>query len=654
MRPTTRRASPIGLAACSLAAAAAASGCAGGARAPARPGSRVIDRLEGSARVESQYERRSTSGSGTDERLQVVETAGLKAKGHVYDPKLLLFALGGTLAQSQESTLSPPGMRTRPLTSWSSLLDLLPTHPYTGTFYADEREERSIVWSGDATPVLRSQNRDLGGNLRYGLAPLYARASFRRSESRNETFDGERRLERDTTDLGLRHEPGALFRTELSFERDEVRERDIQDLAYRTEDASAENTIYVGPPDARSRAEFRTGARSVRRIGALDTRDDRVWEQVELRPRDDLDSTTRFERSTHGDGTRVVRDDGRQQFVHRLFDSLTTSLEASHSRDTFGEGGSEQWSSTLRLDYRKQTALGLLNVAMERGKERRANDVPQATLPVRDESHALRDDTLVLLEQSDVVLASVVVADSDGVVIFTKGLDYELVPRGRRVELVRRLGGNIADGATVLVDYDYAPVFARSIATRRRGLSGSLLVLDLLRLYGRTDRTTQSARPEAATRELEQLDSRTVGAELTWEGWRLLGEVDDHLSSLTSYRQERAEASYASDPMETSLWGGANLTAMRTSFAEGDDLRVGSVRCQVATRLGYTGVVRLEPGYRVERGRSEDRNRFDLLLSANYSYGEIRFVFELRHLIDRSESRRDSQTTIEISVERRW
>jgi len=74
---------------------------------------------------------------------------------------------------------------------------------------------------------------------------------------------------------------------------------------------------------------------------------------------------------------------------------------------------------------------------------------------VYDESHLVDDGRRFVLDEKDVDPASVVMKDADGLLIYERGLDFDLVELGALLEVLVLPTGRIAVGDVVQVDYRY-------------------------------------------------------------------------------------------------------------------------------------------------------------------------------------------------------
>jgi len=481
---------------------------------------------------------------------------------------------------------------------------------------------------------------------------LRGNLSYLRSLVETESLLQNRSESRESYELMLEHTATSLGRTRLQILREDSSTGPIgQD--YVTDRLMLSNTVELGTLARRPRAVIRTGLSYWRRTGGsreatLQGTEDLLWRMTE-----NLDSQTHyaFTRLTGSVSTR--RHEVSQTFIHRLYKSLTTTLEGDYSTDTVDDGRVLRGGGSLLLDYRKQTRLGLLTLGYSCALNRQDNSLGLPPLRTVDEAHTLSITTFVLLDNKDVDTGSVVVVrPSDGMVM-TEGIDYRLVERGRELQLVLIPGGGIPDNGDVLVSYTYSSPGDFAFDTVEQTLSAQMQFLKIVRLYARAERRRQDLVRGAVVGVLENLDALTVGGDASWGPLRILVEYTDHDSNLSPYRQVREELSYAT------AWGsnaqlGASISDLRVSFPDGDDLRVDSIQASLRMRPRHRFDLVLEPGYRIERGRGSNRDTFTLRADMSYTWGDLSFHLSANYEREKLTERILSDTYATFTVEKKW
>ncbi len=109
---------------------------------------------------------------------------------------------------------------------------------------------------------------------------------------------------------------------------------------------------------------------------------------------------------------------------------------------------------TSRGSFKKTSKIGLLNLSLGLGYERKDRESLVTQISVIEESVELVGTLPIFLSRDFVIIGTVTVRNETGTQILSEGVDYRLVEIGSRTQIERLIGGGILDGETVLVDYD--------------------------------------------------------------------------------------------------------------------------------------------------------------------------------------------------------
>ncbi len=141
------------------------------------------------------------------------------------------------------------------------------------------------------------------------------------------------------------------------------------------------------------------------------------------------------------------------QLRHKLYASLRTRLSLNYFASNFPTYRDRIPFGGIHFNYRKRIPTGYLSMEYEYTLRRDKRTGFPSTIRIIDEQITLRDDQTTVLENPFVVPGSVVVTDETGTIVYQENFDYVLIPRGDYLEIQRIPGGQIPNGATVLVDY---------------------------------------------------------------------------------------------------------------------------------------------------------------------------------------------------------
>jgi hypothetical protein len=130
---------------------------------------------------------------------------------------------------------------------------------------------------------------------------------------------------------------------------------------------------------------------------------------------------------------------------------------------------------------------------------------------VFDEPITLAGTSVVELRNEFVLPASVVVGNAAGTQVFTEGIDYRLVIVGSVTSIQRLIDGDIFDGQTVLVDYEYRSSGTAQYDTALASVSVSANFLQHFTAYARFDTNETTVTGGELTTPQNDRDAFNVG-----------------------------------------------------------------------------------------------------------------------------------------------
>jgi hypothetical protein len=144
------------------------------------------------------------------------------------------------------------------------------------------------------------------------------------------------------------------------------------------------------------------------------------------------------------------------QLTHQLYSNLTTTVDVfGLYEDIEKDVDTTQYGASVDWQYNRRNRWGHLyaNLALAYDTERvRGDDGHRLVL---DEAHTFREPLDITLRNRNVVFASILVTDTTNRRLFQQGRDYVVYQQGNVTRITRIRSGNIADGGTILVDYQY-------------------------------------------------------------------------------------------------------------------------------------------------------------------------------------------------------
>jgi hypothetical protein len=474
-----------------------------------------------------------------------------RVNGYVYHPRFLDYRTRFKIGLLQQSIDRAGGLdagdgdgKDATLWGYNIYLHFLKEHPLSLLLIAS-RERDAIIELFSDRQLIESERH--GAILNWKKGPFPMDLSVTRNRVREWGVDSFSETTYDVLEYSIRNAWKDRMLTELryrflDYEQDfEASNRQV-DIERSTElkshDVSLTNTIYF---DGDRAGALTSTARYFKQTGSQEFELINWQERLNLRHSATLQTYYLFNllenRFPETDDVRTLR--GEAGVDHQLFRSLRTHFDVHGRRVTYDGSGERQYGGTLRFNYRKRTAWGHLTAGYGNTLDRIERDGISGRRPIVDESVTLNDGVTVFLGQPAIVRGSIVVASADQTVIYDETFDYEIVEVGNRIGLRLVVGGRIADGDTVLVDYSIA--FTQDIEYYTDSQDFYVRhefdkVLRGVALYYRRQQLDAYDAPEQDMTILEFTDW-AAGAEYNWRWLRVAGEIEEYRSNFSEYDQ---------------------------------------------------------------------------------------------------------------------
>jgi hypothetical protein len=318
--------------------------------------------------------------------------------------------------------------------------------------------------------------------------------------------------------------------------------------AFDTHDFLADYLIEFGP---RQQSNLNSSLTWFDQTGTTPYQRLRLFERLLLKHSDTLESWYRYAldyQSSNFSGSGPLdqlQNTYDMGFRHRLYESLITTgtaglrdLDRSDGSDTF------EYFTGINFDYHKIVTGGVLSAAAGYAYDHQDNSAQTAVTSVINQPHVFVDPAPIVLTGTNIIVSSIVVTSANGVIVYTLGPDYTVQVFSTNVQIFRTVGGRIANGQTVLISYNLAPLPANTTINNLVNVSlrydiqhGPLKGLAAYGRYSVLDQNIESAQPSAFVPN--SFHDTTVGAE--YRIWELIvgGEQQWHHSTILPYDASR-------------------------------------------------------------------------------------------------------------------
>jgi len=248
---------------------------------------------------------------------------------------------------------------------------------------------------------------------------------------------------------------------------------------------------------------------------------------------------------------------GELALNHQLYESLKSRL--SYQMESVAVRGDESGENSTRqgpkLDevYNKKVGdYGRITIGFISSIIQEKSQSAGGKRHISRESATLNDGRLTSLREQDIDLASVVVSDSSGAIVYLRGADYNLFQDGRYTRIQRVFAGTIPDGTTVMVDYDTSSNPSRDLTVSDQSANVDVMVLDgLLTVYGRSRLVRSSGEGTATYPDMNQ---KILGARSVYH-WLDVGiESENTDSAIQRYKSLNRYAGATFRPIPEAYW----------------------------------------------------------------------------------------------------
>lgn len=454
--------SPRASLACRNAVAAAAAALGLAPLLPAqRPGGVHLRSWTGALGFETEMRRESsttdTAGEVSQRERLFRESLELRGHGDVYHPALLDIDLGVRTDFDQRALASSPSGADQRSDTFNFYYDamarILKDKPMNGDVYArrGQLETRQRFFA-----TTRAETSTEGADLRYRDLWIPSSLHFEHS-----TYDGRGR---DTF-----HQSATRWKLEgartddhdtisYSLERNEIAQQ-----TYGTRYDELIGRVNIGHGfGADGEHSFTLGGNYREQMGDQTS----VYEQasggLHLQWLSELqsDHSISFDHSEmDSNGVAGVTRDGMVASTwlrHRLYESLESAIGGRWLVNDYEVGRLDRRDLEGELDYRKLVPFGAIGIGY-RPTLYRESEEGSGTVPVGGEPHTYTAGVPLILDSSNIAVASVFVRDATSSTIYAPTTDYVLVPVANRLRLDIPVGSRIVDGTDLLIDYLFEP-----------------------------------------------------------------------------------------------------------------------------------------------------------------------------------------------------
>jgi len=225
---------------------------------------------------------------------------------------------------------------------------------------------------------------------------------------------------------------------------------------------------------------------------------------------------------------------------NKLFQSLTSSLNSEYNNLNHSVYKEISSKNGFELNYSKKIPTGQLIISYKYDRFHQDFTAESSAISIVSETYTVTDNEIVLLRLPDINIATVVVKDYTGTLIYINGLDYILIQRDKYIEIKRIPGGLIPNKAIVLIDYTATQPGSYKYDANSHVINTNVYLLkNLLNAYYRfsTQDYTNLVSTEFVT--LNYFTQNLVGCRVDFDFVYAGAEYENYKSSILPYRMMR-------------------------------------------------------------------------------------------------------------------
>lgn len=590
--------------------------------------------FSGEIELEGQYRQLESSFNEVQEDQRSTYLLGgikLNTSSYLWDKDVLLIDLNGAYSPElrDESYITVPDRsEVRTLKKVDLMTTLCNNRPVTlqGFFNFDQN-----YYNRELLTNVRSNNMQWGGILSLNNKILPISITYRNQNWDQEETQTGRMFNMDQENIQARASKsfGSRDRNELIYTRNDYlyNYAELHQTQHLINRIAMNNNLYF---DAERKYNLNSRITWYDQEGTSSFRRFEVLEGLSFRLPHNLRLMTNFNLYNLKDPVQVWDQKGvRTSLQHKLFKSLTSKVFFEYSRVKSETATLHQEVDTragVDLRYTKKIPTGYLNLSYRYFRHSHATEGVGGLLQVINEEQVLSDGEITLLNKPYVELATVVVKDISGGIIYQLNFDYILLERAGYVEIQRVPGGQIPNNGSIYIDYTFRQPGDFSYAANNNQFSASVLLFQsLLEFYYRYSVQDYPKVDQGDLLTLNYYSQHVYGLRMDVGFARGGIESDLYSSNIIPYKMWR----YYLDMNWTFkskllLTISGNIRDYRMIAEEVDQLYA-NISAKVAYRIRPQMQVSLESGYLNQRGTNVD---LDLLTAR----AEFHSVFNKLHL----------------------
>jgi hypothetical protein len=603
-------------------------------------------------------------GSTSSQSSRLLEELSVRTKSYVYHPAFInILASGGPIFTQRTDDYTTDSLRSSDtLFGYDILINVLPRKPYRfSVFFSQAHPEVSTNLTGSYTT--KSDRFGVNGSLLKPLAPIdinwgvsrqqligeglgasldtlsdsanvFASIPYKRDQNLQVAFNWNETLSRSGS-LGL---PIQESLNEITILKVNADNQWGSDRRFSLDQEFTHNNTKTEAADFRE-------VKSTRYIGNL------KWDASSMaRPY----LSARYYETDRGFTWRRGQS-ATLGTSYRLRNQIRLSGNVDAGNSSSPDVSQDRKGLRLGASRTQAVRLGRLSISAGASIRHTNQTSLSESSQVFDEPLILVGSTRVALDERFVLENSVVVTNADRTQTFVEDLDYRLVTIGDETGIERIISGNIFDGQTVLVDYDFRTGGTVEYQNQSKSLSTSLFLSPRLSFFLTVASNSTEVVGGEPTTPLNDVTRFDFGGQFDYpilDGWSIggdarLAKVDEEIAP---YVKSTFSAYVQSDTYwRTRVRFGLNRDLIDYETSQEDVDRRGYV-ISVNSDLPAGIAVRYSAGFNEDAGGSKlkENLRHSLRLDWRYRLVSLSLAARIYESVQGDVKRKDKDVNLMV------
>ena len=524
--------------------------------------------LSGGLELRFESERDRETGLGAEfetERISFEERFNLSSQGYIYHPNFLEYTSSSSLGMRQEMFDGSSGSSSGNnfLSEFDMNATIFKQKPVNAYLFASQT---SIPVSNQFFDMVTVDTINFGGLLRYQNDRVPMSLLLQDQNTKESSLDFDRDRTERSAEYRAANKLANILNSDFRYEYKDLVENYPTSQEILSHTLSLDNSL-----DYKSIHGF-SNISAVRTSGLFSTDTLQVNENFHADHAGSLRSFYGYNLAHYAsDDFQSDTSTGSAGIHHRLFDSLDTELRCELSRTSATDFQELSYGPRFSLSYHKNVPGGVLSAGYDFLYRHVDREASTGLATAIGERIVLSDPRRTFLVNPDVVLDSVIVRDTSGIIL-TLDVDYRLIQRGVLTE-IQRLA--LPDNTTVLVDYDYALPRTLIFDTFGNRFNLRYDFRSFLSFYYAYQSTTQEGvsgdQTGGGMSSLADTVKSLYGIESRWRWLSLTAEYEKDDSDLVPFSSWRLRGTFDISPTDRSH---LSLTATHNHTGYEEDNRV--------------------------------------------------------------------------------